>query len=304
MIHDTVQKLSFFGLIQVAGPEARHFLQGQLSNDLQLLTLERTLLTSCNSPQGRVQAVVYLVERRDGILLVLPASLVPAILTRLRKYVLRTKVTISDMGAQLSVFGAHAVAAKKAGLPILTATGPAEIGAHIQQGETSIVRWRDPQERYLVIGVDSSFSRTDSGDTPWQLSDIRAGLPQILPETWEHFVAQMLNLDLLDGISFTKGCYTGQEVIARTHYRGSIKRRLFRLQANCSPPSPGARVLAQGAHAGDVVMSAPSEQGCEFLAVLTLTHVDDSLELADHPGMPLTHLTLPYEVPLGEFVKK
>lgn len=295
MIHDTMQRLSIFGLIQGAGADARAFLQGQLSHDLQRLTTEHTLLTSCNSPQGRVQAVLTVIERSDGILLLLPASMVASTLVRLRKYVLRAKVTLKDVGPQFAVFAAGSAALRESSLPV-----PAQSGAHAQHNDTSVLRWRDAHERYLVIAPADSAGVAEPGDAAWRIADIRAGLPQVLPETHESFVAQMLNLDLLDGISFNKGCYTGQEVIARTHYRGAIKRRMFRLQGDCAPPAPGVRVLSQGAHAGDVVMSAAVDGGCELLAVLSLAQINNPLELEQAPGVPLRRLSLPYDIPLDE----
>ncbi len=117
-------------------------------------------------------------------------------------------------------------------------------------------------------------------ETQWRLAEIRSGLPQVLPETHESFVAQMLNLDLLSGISFDKGCYTGQEIIARTQYRGAIKRRMFRFSAACPPPQPGTRILQGDQHAGDVVDAAATPEGCELLAVVSLAQRDAALELA------------------------
>jgi len=106
----------------------------------------------------------------------------------------------------------------------------------------------------------------------------------------------MLNLDLLGGISFEKGCYTGQEIIARTHYRGAVKRRMFRFGAACAPPAPGTRVLSAGQHAGDVVDSAPAGEGCELLAVVSLAQANQALQLDDTQQSPLHGLPLPYEV--------
>jgi len=128
----------------------------------------------------------------------------------------------------------------------------------------------------------------------WRLAGIRAGLPQVYPETHEAFVAQMLNLDLLGGVSFEKGCYTGQEIIARTHFRGAIKRRMFRFECASPPPAPAARILAGDQHAGDVVDAAPTSEGCELLAVISLAQQDAVLELQTHRGVHLRKLPLPY----------
>ena len=128
------------------------------------------------------------------------------------------------------------------------------------------------------------------------LDQVRAGIPQVHTATSEAFVAQMLNIDLLGGISFEKGCYTGQEIIARAHFRGTVKRRMFRFRANCPAPAPGTRVVVDSAHAGDVVDAVATPEGCELLAVISLAQLNSSLALADVPNSSLTRLELPYAV--------
>ncbi len=223
------------GALLVSGADARPFLQGQLSADVDALTSANAVLTSCNSAQGRVQAVLWLVEHSDGIALVLPASMAERTAMRLRKYVLRSKVRIEASAAAIELPEGH------------------------------------------------PYRETD-----WQLAGIRAGLPQVHPATYETFVAQMLNLDLLGGVNFEKGCYTGQEIIARTHFRGAIKRRMFRFECARQPPAPGTRVLAGEQHAGDVVDAAEGE----LLAVITLAQAHAELKLES--GAQLKKLPLPY----------
>jgi folate-binding protein YgfZ len=235
--------MSSLGSLLVSGADARPFLQGQLSADIDALTPAHALLASCNSAQGRVQAVLWLAERADGIALTLPASLTERIAARLRKYVLRSKVKIDELPAVTELI------------------------------EPAAYREHD-----------------------WRLAGIRAGLPQVYPQTYESFVAQMLNLDLLGGIAFEKGCYTGQEIIARTHFRGAIKRRMFRFQCACPPPAPGTRVLAGEQHAGDVVDAVATDAGCELLAVISLASQETELELESSRGARLQKLSLPYSL--------
>jgi folate-binding protein YgfZ len=229
--------------VRVSGADTRSFLQGQLSADIDALTPARPLLASCNSAQGRVQAVLWLVERSDDIALLLPASMVERTVTRLQKYVLRSKVRIEALAEEVELPASHA------------------------------------------------YRESD-----WRLAGIRAGLPQVYPETHEAFVAQMLNLDLLGGVSFDKGCYTGQEIIARTHFRGAINRRMFRFASGNPPPVPGTRLLVGDQHAGDVVDAAATNAGSELLAVINLTQQDATLELESNRGATLTKLPLPYSV--------
>ena len=231
------------GALRVSGADARSFLQGQLSADIDALAAARALVASCNSAQGRVQAVLWLVEQGDGIALLLPASLVERTAVRLRKYVLRSKVAIDEVSAAIELPAPH------------------------------------------------PYREAD-----WRLAGIRAGLPQVYPETHEVFVAQMLNLDLLGGVSFEKGCYTGQEIIARTHFRGAIKRRMFHFASPTPPPMPGTRILVGDQHAGDVVDAATTKEGSELLAVITLAQQDAALELETNRGVALQKLQLPYSL--------
>ncbi len=281
--------------VRITGADAKTFLQGQLSNDLNLLNPERSQLTSCNSAQGRVQAVVTLIERSDCIVAILPGSMVDLLVTRLRKYVLRSKVVIGDATMPL-----HCIAATREQLIAAQLPAPTSLGEHIQHNHISVIRWYDSHtERYLVVQETEEIKSNQAWEKQWLLDDIRAGLPQIFPQTHEWFIAQMLNLDALSGISFNKGCYTGQEIIARTHFRGTVKRRMYRMHASCPPSMPATRILLQNdqSHAGDVVMSASVENGCEMLAVLNVAQHDAALYLETHPAVTLNLMQLPYHLP-------
>ena len=290
-----MNELQFLATISITGSDAKSFLQGQLSNDLNLLSRENALLTSCNSAQGRVQCILTLLERDDGIVAIVPAEMLEPAILRLRKHILRSKVTINDSRTSLRCFSASHEALNAQQLPI-----PEKPGTSLQREQISILRWWDAQiERYLVI--KPAAVEQDRADESWLLADIRAGLPQVTPATHEAFVAQMLNLDALGGISFNKGCYTGQEIIARAHYRGAVKRRMFRLSASCKPPLPASRILTRDnqSHAGDVVMAAPTDAGCEMLAVLNLSDQDAALCLETDRAASLTKLPLPYDLMLA-----
>ncbi|HEY4365936.1 MAG TPA: hypothetical protein VGN07_01775 [Steroidobacteraceae bacterium] len=282
-------RLELLATICVDGVDARTFLQGQLSFDMDRLTPQRAELACCNSAQGRVQAITWLIQRSDGVVLLLPASMVDATIARLRKYILRAKVKIESGAQRLAAYAVD--------------SHPANYDArqHIESGPVSYIGWPSASEagkpgRTLMLAPPTESATDAVATQAWHLADLRAGLPQIYPQTHELFVAQMLNLDLLGAISFDKGCYTGQEIIARTHYRGSIKRRMFRFIANCPPPSPAMRIVADGAHAGDVVDSAATPEGCEFLAVLNLAQLDKALRLDEEPGVELRREKMTYEV--------
>lgn len=284
--------LSHLAVLRIRGRDSTAFLQGQLSADLQDIGPARARLTSINSPQGRVQAVAWIVAAGDEVLLVVPAELADRITERLRRYVLRAKVAIDDASRDWTCFAAEDV--DLAALPAAPAMPSASAGAIVACGQCLVLRVAAPEGRYLVLGpplLAGGQPLADATDA-WRLLEIRAGHPQVYAATWETFVAQMLNLDLLDAISFTKGCYTGQEIIARAHYRGSVKRRMVRLSAAAPAPPPGARVLAGDAHAGEVVDAVVTDERAELLAVVSLAKLDDLLAFED--GRRLERLTLPY----------
>jgi folate-binding protein YgfZ len=286
-----MQPFTYLAPIRFIGPDVRSFLQGQLSNDLQALTPNNSLLASCNSVQGRVQAVLRLIEREQDILALLPRVMIDSTLARLRKYTLRARLSIEDARDVIQISWVDATELLRHHWPV-----PQLPGEHQQQNGMSIVRWPDTNQERLLALQDGSTSVADTAtNLRWQLAEIRAGLPQVLPETHESFVAQMLNLDVLNGISFNKGCYTGQEIIARTHFRGAVKRRMLRFAAPCSAPLPGSKVLTNGEPAGEVVIAADTEAGCELLAVISLTQQESPLNLGTM-GSTLTALSLPYQI--------
>lgn len=279
-------RLENLAVLLVSGPDARQFLQGQLTADVHTLTVNNVVLAACNSAQGRVQAVLWLVERSDGIALLMNHALLQQTLTRLRRYVLRAKVTLEAERLQVALMsGAESTATL------------AEDRTHRQVDERSYVRLPGHSQLLIIAPASESFALDRSASSTWHAEHLRAGLPEIYPQTHEQFVAQMLNLDLLDGIDFEKGCYTGQEIIARTHFRGAIKRRMFRFSAHCPAPAPGARLLGGGdQHAGDVVDAITVDDGCELLAVVSLAQLDQPLELETNRGVALEKLALPYDV--------
>jgi folate-binding protein YgfZ len=267
-VPSALTRLTQLGVIMVTGPQAREYLQGQVTADLERLDAGQVQLACCNSAQGRVQAVLWMIERRDGIALVLPASLIESTVARLRKYVLRAKVKIeAATDLQVGFVPRDVTLPTTDGLSHFTLPGV--------------------DSRVAIGAFDAPVDATSERD--WKLAYLRAGLPQVYPETHEAFVAQMLNIDLLGGISFEKGCYTGQEIIARAHFRGTVKRRMFLFRTDGSSPAPGTRVLAGDHHAGDVVDAA----GDLVLAVISLAQLKNDLRV---DGATLTRLDLPYAV--------
>ena len=254
--------LSDLGALRVQGADAVRFLQGQLSNDVSRLDRAHPQLTGLHNPQGRVVALMRLVSLgADDVLAILPRELVPAVVTRLSKYVLRAKVKIYEASADWRVTGV---------------TGSPKWQPPLREQDRAILVSSDPSRWWIVSpaadppGEVASLGLMDR--ECWRAADIAAGLPQVYSSTSEVFVAQMLNLDELGGIAFDKGCYTGQEVIARAHYRGRVKRRIQRFHIPGGRPVPGDSGTLPDGRTFQVVESVPTEDGgSEVLAVAPLS---------------------------------
>ncbi len=278
----TLGRLPHLGILRFTGVDALQFLQGQLSNDTQRLAERIALLAAYSSAQGRVLAIVYLLPHSSGVLAILPRDILKSTLERMRKFILRAKVSIEDLSDSWAVAGRFGAQSP---------TGYVE-----RDGIATTPLGRDPSRSWVVGPADCEVASVESA---WRLADIRAGLPQIYAATSEAFVAQMLNLDLLDGISFTKGCYTGQEIIARTQHLGRIKRRLFRVSLPVGEWAIGQTVSLVDGRQGRLVEVGKSPEGTEGLAVLNVE--PSGFSAPDAPGGPVTvqarELPLPYLLP-------
>jgi folate-binding protein YgfZ len=293
--------LLHFGVLRFTGPDSLSFLQGQVSSDTRRLEEGRNLFAAYSNPQGRVLALMHLLPHSGGIIALLPRELVMPTLEGLRRFVLRAKVKIEDASELLSVSGQHGTQhLQSAGISDLSSTGYAE-----QHAIAVAAHHRDPgrywvigaPERLAQLGLAGDILQADQREHDWRAADVRAGLPQIYLATREAFVAQMLNLDLLDGISFSKGCYTGQEIIARTQHLGRIKRRLYRLQLPRGEWRIGQPLKLTDGRAGRLTEVIPIGDGFEALAVLNV-EAGDSDTAAD-AAVAATQLPLPYEPRAG-----
>jgi tRNA-modifying protein YgfZ len=294
-------RLAHLGILRFSGADALSFLQGQISNDTQRLAGNETLFAAYSTAQGRVLALIYLLPHSSGVAAILPREILQPTLDRMRKFVLRAKVRIEDAGESLVVgggLGADPMAAR--GYVERDGIGMAPVGHDL------VRRW--------VIGPPQSFAADAVAEAPeiaWRLADIHAGLPQVYAATSEAFVAQMLNLDLLDGISFTKGCYTGQEIIARTQHLGRIKRRLQRLQLPSGSWRIGQALRLADGRQGRLTEVIESGGRAEALAVLNLEPNPPAAGDANPPGagdepgelVQASELPLPYSL-LGTHVRE
>jgi len=254
-----------------------NFLQGQITNDTKRLAESGAMLAAYLNPQGRAIALLHLLSHSTGTLAVLPRELKQPIAERMRKFILRAKVRVEDPGESLAVYGYHGPGAlAQAGLP-----EPGAGAGYVESDGLGVARvGKGP--RYWVVaaphaGLDpkneeaAQAGATAGGvESDWRRADIEEGLPQVYGVTSEAFVAQMLNLDLLDGISFSKGCYTGQEIVARTQHLGRIKRRLFHLRLPRGGWHIGEEIALRDGRRGRLTEVIEGEHGSEALAVLTL----------------------------------
>jgi len=282
--------LDSLGVLRVRGADARSFLQGQVSNDVTQLVAERALLAGYHNPQGRVIALLRLVQlASDDVLAILPRELIAPVAERLAKFILRAKVKMADESAQWAITGvvecaapsgaarrAAPTAAADGSAPALAAALPAAVNGVTRIDAALAVRVAESPARWLLVSplaepLPLSGCRR-AGAEVWQRLAVAAGEPQVYAATSEAFVAQMLNLDALGAIAFDKGCYTGQEIIARAHYRGKVKRRLRRfLAAAPARLNPGDDGELEDGHSFKVVDAAQRPDGrWEFLAVTAL----------------------------------
>lgn len=239
-----ITPLHHLGVLAVRGVDARKFLSGQLSQDVLALAAERVELAGLHNAQGRVLALLRLVAQGpDDVLCVLPRALLADTLTQLRKFLLRAKATLSDESALWQIEG---LASTAQALPDTVGSALRAPPDNGDQDHGEIVVWRHAHDgRLLRLRAAAEQPQNAPADAllAWQRADLAAGIPEITPATRGEFVAQMLNLDVQGGISFTKGCYTGQEVIARAHYRGRVKRRAQRFRLAPGPlPAPGDKL--------------------------------------------------------------
>lgn len=301
-----VMPLPHQGVIRVVGDDAAAFLHGQLSQGIEDQPVSETRLAGYCNPKGRLLAVFRVIRLdHDDFLLLTDRGLVEVLAKRLKMFVLRARVALQDFTPHAAVYGATGSGA--AAISEVAGTLPQGTGTVVHAGDTSLVNLGGEKERFLVvthardaIGIWKTLSAASRPATPqaWTLLQIRAGEPLVVAATSEHFVPQQLNLDLVDAISFSKGCYPGQEVVARMHYRGKPSRRMFGLTApGETVPLAGDSVLtADGASAGEIVQAAAGPAGVEALAVLRLQYRDrQDLRIAEQPA---GFAQLPYQVPI------
>jgi len=296
-------------VLSIAGADAAAFLHGQLSSDVSGLPPDACRHTSFNSPKGRMLAnfVLWRDPGGDGFRALIPADIAPSVAKRLSMYVLRSKVTIADVSAdtvRCGVGGPAGADALRASLGVVPA--PFELRT---AGTATLLGLPGPRYVVLAPAAAANAARASllrhAAAAPyevWQWLTIRAVVPVVTAATQDAFVAQTANWEVLGGVDFRKGCYTGQEIIARTQHLGRLKERAFPFHAERAGAVPGERLFSAvfgEQPCGTVVNAAAAPGGgCDLLAVLQIAAAEQGdVRLGAPDGPVLAPLPMPYAIP-------
>ena len=285
-------------VIAITGDDAVQFLHGQFTNDVEALRDGEAQWNGWCTAKGRLVASFLLVRTRGSFLLMLPAEIAPAFQKRLSMYVLRSKVKLADDSARIACLGIAGPDAAPAARALPESTAARLDDRHYV---VFVPREKLQEARNALVAQDVE----PASEQAWDWSLIRAGIPTIVGATQEAFVPQMVNFDLIDAVSFRKGCYPGQEIVARTQYRGALKRRMALAHVDGGEcPQPGESVYSAAfgdQAAGIVANAAPApDGGCDLLVVAQVESLErGDLRLKSPGGPALTILFRPH-APAGE----
>lgn len=309
--------LSGFAVVEITGEDAPVFLQGQFCNDLQQVSSTHAQVTGYCTPKGRLLALPTIVGFESGFRLLVPQSVKEAFIKRLSMFVMRAKVSIRELSDWRCV---GLIAADDSSVGLIQSlfgslpTAPLDV---LTSQSAQVIRWHDDhaveqRARFLVIADKETVTNVwnqegrlaRSGQSAWRLADISAGVPSITGEVVEAFVPQMVNLQLIDGLSFTKGCYPGQEIVARMHYLGKLKRhmRLFKLSLAKTPleaaPNPvaGSKLSCGTDQEAGVVVDA-AQLGDGVILLLAVVKVSANEGMVQYENCDLITSNLPYALP-------
>ncbi|MEW9897711.1 folate-binding protein [Chitinivorax sp. PXF-14] len=304
---DTVlADLSHHGLIRFTGEETSLFLNNLLSSDVKKLGVNQAQWSSFSTPKGRMLANFLIWCDNEAYLLQLPKPLQAAIQKKLSMYVLRSKTKPADASADtilLGLAGTHAATlierhigpAPAAPMDTAHHNGVTVIRLSAQRFELAV-----PVEQAATIWEKLAEDAKPVGQAVWSWLEVQDGTPWILPATQEQFVPQMANMELIGAVSFSKGCYPGQEIVARTQYLGKLKRRMYLMHVAVDEVSPGQELYSaemNGQASGMIANVAPAPGGgFDVLAVVQIASLEHDLHLGSLEGPVLIRKTLPYAV--------
>lgn len=295
-------------VLKVSGSDAEEFLHGQFCNDLKQLDGNQWQLSGYSSPKGRLLAVFRIAKHKDDYYLEMPADIIESFQKRLQMFVMRSAVKLENLSADVVVCGfvGNNLAAPLKNVGVELSEEVYGFSAS-DTNDVLVLREYGDVPRFIIIaqvekmielckGLDGSVERTT--ENSWALSQIEQGQPDVADASKEQFVAQMMNLHVLGAVNFKKGCYPGQEVVARLQYLGKLKRRMYRFACvSQALPPVGSEITFEGeADAVGKVVSAAfaSPDSIELLAVMKVASVEDQKTLTLSSGEALTLLELPY----------
>ncbi len=302
--------LSQYSTVVVAGEDAATFMQGQFTNDVNLVTENNSQLSAFCNNKGRMIANFRLFKHQNNYFINLHSSLVETAINHLQNYILRSQVVLQDVSEQLIHLG---ICGEQAATLLSTYvdTISDEIDSVSFNEQYIFIRAAGETPRYEIfcdieharqLWHDLSQQIKAVNSSSWDYLNIQAGIPCIDINTSETFVPQMANMELINGVSFNKGCFTGQEIVARMHYLGKLKKRCFKIHiATDTAPLAGDKLFAENARAGqntgEIIMAAKNpESGYDALAVIQIADTESGLFLNDADGPVVTVKTLPYEL--------
>lgn len=308
---DTVAELPDYGLIKAEGNDATEFLHNQFTNDLkQGVTDSQSQLSAYCNPKGRILALFRVFKADGAYYLAMPRELVEATHKRLGMFVLMSKIKLEDVSDEITQVG---VSGPNIDQKLMAVVGelPEKINDAASHGNITIIRIPGPFPRYQLFGPPGEMAQAynrlstfmaEVSPKAWELLDIHAGIPVIHQTNVEAFVPQMVNLQAIGGLSFKKGCFPGQEIVARMEYLGKLKRRMYLAHSDSEmPAAPGDAVYthAGGARkAGAVVAAQPNPGGgADLLIVAEIEAAENSplYDSADSKSM-LQLKELPYSL--------
>jgi len=303
-------ELGSTGIIAVRGADAASFLHAQLTSDIANLPALQTQYSGYCSPKGRLLATFLVWRDEDEILLQLPEALRAPVTERLAKYVLRAQVKLAPAGSEYRVFG---IAGRDAQGAVEGLAGTAPLRTHEIVSSHGYRVTRLSANRFVVLALapDADGARAALAtqaevqpENAWARLEIEAGIPTITPSSQDQYVPQMVNLDLIGAVSYSKGCYPGQEIVARTHYLGRLKQRMYRIHVpSAAEPLPGDPLYSAAFGAdqasGAVLAAAPAEgSGYDALAVIQTSAVASGPVTWKTPGgTAVESKPLPYSIP-------
>ncbi len=303
--------LSHHGLISVDGEDASDFLQGQLTNDVRDVSLQHSQLSAYCTHKGRMLANFRVFKRDDSYYLSLPQSLLEGILKRISMFVLMAKVSLKDSSTALVKIGVSGPNANEQ-LASIISDLPLEVDDVTQANGYTVIKCAGKHPRYEIYGeleaMKTLWSTLDVNAAPvgaeaWEMLNILAGIPTITPETAEAFVPQMANMQVINGVNFQKGCYTGQEVVARMQYLGKVKRRMFRVQIDTRDAvASGDKLFSKDSKSGQgtgQIINAQRDANGGYAALAVIDIADaaaGALQLHDENGPAVSVQPLPYSI--------